>query len=86
MINNKLLIKEFKNHNGLMRTSELNNIGINSKQILKLLEEVDGYIDFIKFKKVNNNNRRVDDITLASQESLGKDWLKPEDDEDWADL
>lgn len=39
MIDNKLLIKEFNNHNGLMRTFELNNIGINSKQILKLLEE-----------------------------------------------
>lgn len=39
MINNKLLIKEFKNHNGLMRTCELNDIGINSKQILQLLEE-----------------------------------------------
>jgi len=35
---------------------------------------------------VNNNNRRVDDITLASQESLGKDWLKPEEDEAWANL
>jgi len=51
-----------------------------------LLEEVDDYIDFIQFKKVKNNNTRVDDITLASQDSLGKDWLKPEEDEAWADL
>ena len=51
-----------------------------------LLEEVDDYIYFIQFKKVKNNNVRVDNITLASQDSLSKDWLKPEDDEDWADL
>jgi len=50
------------------------------------LEEVDDYIYFIQFKKVKNNNVRVDNITLASQDSLSKDWLKPEDDEDWADL
>lgn len=51
-----------------------------------LLEEVDDYIDFIQFKKVKNSNVRVDDITLASQHSLGKDWLKPEEDEAWEDL
>ena len=67
---------------------------INRETILKkieslppyLLEEVEDYIDFIKFKKVKNNNVRVDDITLASQDSLGRDWLKPEEDEAWADL
>ena len=67
---------------------------INRETLLKkieslppyLLEEVEDYIDFIKFKKVKNNNVRVDDITLASQDSLGRDWLKPEEDEAWADL
>ena len=51
-----------------------------------LLEEVDDYIEFIQFKKVKNNNVRIDNITLASQNSLSKDWLKPEEDEAWADL
>ena len=67
---------------------------INGETLLKkieslppyLLEEIDEYIDFIQFKKVKNNNVRVDDITLASQDSLGKDWFKPEEDEAWADL
>lgn len=67
---------------------------INRETLLKkieslppyLLEEVDDYIDFIQFKKVKNNNIRVNDITLASQDSLGKDWLKPEEDEAWTDL
>ena len=39
MIDNKLLIKEFKKHNGIMRTSELNNICIDSRNILRLLNE-----------------------------------------------
>lgn len=39
MVDDKLLIKEFENHNGLMKTAELNNIGIGSKKILQLLEE-----------------------------------------------
>lgn len=67
---------------------------INRETLLKkiaslppyLLEEVDDYIDFIQFKKVKNNNIKVNDITLASQDSLGKDWLKPEEEEAWADL
>ena len=67
---------------------------INRETLLKkieslppyLLEEIDDYIDFIQFKKVKNNNVRIDNITLASQNSLSKDWLKPEEDEAWADL
>ncbi|OOM05907.1 DUF2281 domain-containing protein [Clostridium saccharobutylicum] len=67
---------------------------INRETLLKkienlspyLLEEVDDYIDFIQFKKVKNNNVKIDNITLASQDSLSKDWLKPEENEAWADL
>lgn len=67
---------------------------INRETLLKkieslppyLLEEVDDYIDFIQFKKVKSTNVRIDNITLASQESLSKDCLKPEEDEAWADL
>ncbi|AGX43484.1 hypothetical protein [Clostridium saccharobutylicum] len=67
---------------------------INRETLLKkienlppyLLEEVDDYIHFIQFKKVKNNNVKIDNITLASQDSLSKDWLKPEEDEAWADL
>ena len=67
---------------------------INRETLLKkieslppyLLEEVDDYIDFIQFKKVKSKNVRIDNITLASQDSLSKDWLKPEEDKAWADL
>ena len=67
---------------------------INRETLLKkieslppyLLEEIDDYIDFIQFKKVKSKNVRIDNITLASQDSLSKDWLKPEEDEMWADL
>ncbi|WP_298840626.1 type IV toxin-antitoxin system AbiEi family antitoxin domain-containing protein [Clostridium sp.] len=47
MIDNKLLIEEFKKHNGIMRTSELNNICIDSRNILRLLNEE----KIIKLKK-----------------------------------
>ena len=67
---------------------------INRETLLKkieslppyLLEELDDYIDFIQFKKVNNNNLKIDNITLASEKSLSKDWLKPEEDEAWENL
>lgn len=39
MIDYSRLIKEFKKHNGVMRTSELNNLGFNSRHILELLNE-----------------------------------------------
>lgn len=47
MINYDLLITEFKKHNGIMKTSELNDIGLNSRNITKLLDEE----KIIKLKK-----------------------------------
>jgi hypothetical protein len=51
-----------------------------------LLQEVADYIDFIKYKRSKYKNFKVDDITLASEKSLAKDWLKTEEDEAWEDL
>jgi hypothetical protein len=51
-----------------------------------LLQEVADYIDFIEYKKYRKSNFKIDDITLASEKSLTKDWLKPEEDEAWEDL
>ncbi|AEB76005.1 DUF2281 domain-containing protein [Clostridium botulinum] len=51
-----------------------------------LLQEVADYIDFIEFKKNKKNNFKIEDITLASEKSLAKEWLKPEEDETWKDL
>lgn len=50
------------------------------------LQEVDDYIDFIEYKKSRNNEFEIQDITLASEKSLSKDWLRPEEDEAWGDL
>ena len=50
------------------------------KLIDKLLER-----DFIGYLTMKRENK-IQDITLASQKSLAKDWLKPEEDEVWADL
>ena len=51
-----------------------------------LLQEVADYIDYIEFKKNRKSNLKIDDITLASEENLAKDWLKPEEDKAWKDL
>ena len=44
-----------------------------------LLEEV---VDFIRFLKTKMIQEKYE-ITVASESSLKKDWLKPEEDEAW---
>ena len=51
-----------------------------------LLEEVAKYIDYIEFRRVKDNQFDERSITLVSEESLAKDWLKPEEEEAWKDL
>ena len=51
-----------------------------------LLQEVADYIDFVEYKKYRKNNMKISDITLASENSLSKDWLKPEEDDAWENL
>ncbi|MCL2081301.1 MAG: DUF2281 domain-containing protein [Oscillospiraceae bacterium] len=46
-----------------------------------IIDEVCRYISFLKFKTA-----LPDDITLASEQSLAKDWLLPEEDAAWANL
>jgi len=56
------------------------------KEIRNLPENYLGEIlDFVRFleTKVAEQKR---DITIASETSLKKDWLKPEEDEAWKDL
>ena len=47
-----------------------------------LLTEVLDFVHFIKAKMA----REKLDIALMSESSLGKDWLKPEEDQAWQDL
>ena len=47
-----------------------------------MLEEV---LDFIRFLESKATEHRAD-ISIASESSLKKDWLKPEEDEAWENL
>ncbi len=47
-----------------------------------LLDEV---LDFVHFLKTKIIKERLD-IAIASESSLKKDWLKPEEDEAWQNL
>ena len=47
------------------------------------IEEVYHYVSFLKQFKAHV---KPNEITLASEQSLAKDWLLPEEDAAWADL
>jgi len=47
-----------------------------------LLDEV---LDFVQFLKTKIVKKKLD-ITIASESSLKKDWLRPEEDEAWQNL
>ncbi|MBW4478029.1 MAG: DUF2281 domain-containing protein [Tolypothrix brevis GSE-NOS-MK-07-07A] len=47
-----------------------------------LLTEVLDFLQFIKAKHLEQNTQ----ISILSEFSLAKDWLKPEEDEAWQDL
>jgi len=49
-----------------------------------LLGEVLDFVRFLKTKKAGK--LKPADFTVASESSLKKDWLKPEEDEAWKDL
>ncbi|QSQ07725.1 hypothetical protein H0A61_00041 [Koleobacter methoxysyntrophicus] len=58
--------------------------------ILKEIEEVpadklEEVIDFIRYLKIKTLKEKRD-VTIASESSLKKDWLSPEEDEVWKDL
>ncbi len=53
---------------------------------LSLLEEVANYINYIEYRQKKNIPLNIQDITLASEESLAKDWMKPEEDQAWNHL
>ena len=46
---------------------------------------LDEVLDFVHFLKSKIIKERLD-ITIASESSLKKDWLKPEEDEAWQNL
>jgi hypothetical protein len=46
---------------------------------------LDEVLDFVHFLKTNIIKERLD-TAIASESSLKKDWLRPEEDEAWQDL
>ena len=48
----------------------------------ELLKETLDYVRFLKYKQ----KIEILDSALLSESSLGKDWLKPEEDEAWKNL
>ncbi len=47
-----------------------------------ILVEVLDYLQFLKLKHLNENL----EVSILSESSLQKDWLKPEEDEAWQNL
>lgn len=47
-----------------------------------LLEEV---LDFLRFLKTKRAHEKLE-VSVLSESSLQKDWLRPEEDEAWRDL
>lgn len=55
-------------------------------EIEQVAESVlDEVIDFVHFLKTKIIKEKID-IAIASESSLKKDWLKPEEDEAWQSL
>ncbi|MEH1948232.1 MAG: DUF2281 domain-containing protein [Nostoc sp.] len=48
-----------------------------------LLQEI---LDFVQFLQAKYQKDKVLEITILSESSLQKDWLKPEEDTAWQDL
>ena len=53
---------------------------------LELLEEVANYISYIEYRGKKEEQFEIENITLASEKSLSKDWLKHEEDKAWENL
>ena len=48
-----------------------------------LLQEI---LDFVQFLQTKHEQRNMLEITIMSESSLQKDWLKPEEEAAWQDL
>ncbi|MBP5974345.1 DUF2281 domain-containing protein [Brasilonema sp. CT11] len=48
-----------------------------------LLQEI---LDFVQFLQAKNQQLNIREITIMSESSLQKDWLRPDEDAAWQDL
>lgn len=63
---------------------------ITKDSLLNEIEQIPEYLlteilDFVQFIKAKHFQEKIE-ITVLSQSSLEKDWLKPEEDKAWQDL
>lgn len=64
----------------------MNNKDVLLKEIEEIPEEkLQEVIDFVRFLKSRQREEELE-ITLLSEPSLAKDWMKPEEDAAWSDL
>jgi len=74
------------NLNKLDRRLTMSKKDILLKEIEQIPEPyLDEVLDFIRFLKTKNVKEKMN-ITITSETSLAKDWLKPEEDEAWQNL
>jgi len=69
---------------------EVNNIMGKKELILSEIEKIpepflDEVLDFVQFLKTKTVKERLS-TAIASESSLKKDWLRPEEDEAWKSL
>ena len=48
-----------------------------------VLQEI---LDFVQFLQIKHQQNKTLEITIMSESSLAKDWLKPEEDAAWQNL
>ncbi|HHT9126679.1 MAG TPA: DUF2281 domain-containing protein [Candidatus Brocadiia bacterium] len=64
----------------------MNKRSLLINEIEQVLEPfLDEVLDFVHFLKTKTIKERLD-IAIASESSLKKDWLRPEEDEAWQGL
>ncbi|MDB9475343.1 DUF2281 domain-containing protein [Dolichospermum circinale] len=58
-----------------------------TQELEKLAEPVlQEILDFVQFLQTKHQQNKMLEITIMSESSLAKDWLKPEEDAAWQNL
>ena len=92
-----MVTKSIKLDEKIIKDLELVAKGLNEKSGVDvynfssvLRAAIDYYLSSDHIQEIVKNIRRADpdqkDLLLASESSLSKDWLKPQEDEAWANL
>ena len=74
----------------ISNTMEVSNVMSKKELLLSEIEQIpepflDEVLDFVQFLKTKTLKERLS-TAIASESSLKKDWMKPEEDEAWQNL